>query len=146
MNIKWSLRKIWNRLCTFIRWYYHTTHFLTGFILVPFAQQKSLAKSSLLDMGPIIRNFSMECWPVRIWFFIFSVRYLEHQAWKATINIENSKKNSIDYLFHISQLSRLEFLCFYPERFLADAHCALKRRASAEHSSKSTQTNQLFTF
>jgi len=35
---------------------YQTTHFLSGFIGLPSGQLKSLAKFSLLDIGPLILN------------------------------------------------------------------------------------------
>ena len=46
---------------------YHTLHFFSGFMGDPTGQLKSLAKSSLFDMGPRILYLPGECAPVSIW-------------------------------------------------------------------------------
>ena len=64
---------------------HHTVHFFSGFIPLPLGQLKSLAKSTLLERDPRIRNSPGECAPVLICCFKAPSRHFAHHTWPQLI-------------------------------------------------------------
>ena len=106
-----DLRKVYSEVNS----HHHTPHFFSGFMLLPFGQLKSFAKSSLLLILPMFLNSPGEWVSVRIRFFSTSSLNLPHSDCKRKIL---SKSEPFQWLIRLLQNRLSELLVLQQSKII----------------------------